>query len=284
MKTRFILTVAVPVMFASFLAAPLGKAQQQQTPEQRRQMPTTTTVDGWYKFGVPFPDPNGPAPRLPNGKPDLSGQWSTTRRADITNNRIPGFVPEVGFTAWGQRQWDNYDPVNNGDYAGSCLPFGWSRQVHGPRLTQFVQTPDKLVVLAEQNTWFHIVYTDGRPHDPNISPTWWGDSVGHWEGDTLVVVTKNMNGYIKLDTIGHPISSQATFTQTFKRPNFGTIEHTFTIDDPKTYTRPITTHNVWPLEPLTIKMLEYSCEEGNLESIETGSIKLWKPPEGDDAP
>ena len=146
------------------------------------------------------------------------------------------------------------------------------------------QTHDKLVVLAEQNTWFHIVYTDGRPHDPNMYATWWGDSVGHWEGDTLVVVTKNMNGYIKLDTIGHPISSQATFTQTFKRVNFGTIEHTFTIDDPKTYTRPITTHNVWPLEPLTIKMLEYSCEEGNIESIETGSIKLWKPPEGDDAP
>ena len=64
-----------------------------------------------------------------------------------------------------------------------------------------------------------------------------------------------MTGYIKLDTIGHPISSQAKFTQTFRRVNFGTIEHTFTVDDPKTYTEPFTIYNTWPLEPLTIRML-----------------------------
>ena len=100
----------------------------------------------------------------------------------------------------------------------------------------------------------------------------------------LVVVTKNMNGYIKLDTDGHPISSQATFTQTFRRVNFGTIEHTFTVEDPKTYTEPFTIRNTWPLERLTIKMLEYSCMEGNLENLVTGSIKPWRPPEGEDAP
>ena len=51
-----------------------------------------TTADGWYKYGVPFPDMDGPVPRMPDGKPDLSGQWATLRRADITADRIPGSI------------------------------------------------------------------------------------------------------------------------------------------------------------------------------------------------
>ena len=275
MKTCVRLTVTVGAMVALFVVSAPGAAQEQ---------PQLTTADGWYNYGVPFPDLDGPVPRMPDGKPDLSGQWATLRRADITADRIPGYVPELPYTEWGQRQWDNYDPEVNGDYAGSCMPFGWSRIVHGPRLTRFVHKEDMLVVLAEQGTWFHIVFLDGRPHDPNMYPTWWGDSIGHWEDDTLVVETTNMSGYIKLDTIGHPISSEATFTQTFTRVNFGTIEHTFTVDDPKTYTEPFTIYNTWPVEPLTIRMLEYSCMEGNLENLITGSITPWRPPVGEDAP
>jgi hypothetical protein len=244
-----------------------------------------TTEAGWYRYGQMIPDPKGPTPRLPNGKPDLTGLWATTRRADITNPKVQeGHVAELPYTAWGKRQWDNYDVVKNGDYAGNCMPFGWSRTVHGPHPTMFIQNNDYLVVLSEQNTLFHIVYTDGRPHDTDLPQTWFGDSVGHWEGDTLVVVTKNMNGYIKLDTIGHPISSQATFTQTFRRPNFGTIEHTFTIDDPKTYTKPVVIRNTWPLEPFDTKILEYVCMENNLQNLIEGSITPWFPPTGEDAP
>ena len=77
-------------------------------------------------------DMNAPAPRLPNGKPSMEGLWSQTRRADVTNPKVqPGHVPELPYTAWGKRQWDNYDVVKNGDYAGSCMPFGWSRTLFG---------------------------------------------------------------------------------------------------------------------------------------------------------
>jgi hypothetical protein len=98
--------VTVGTMAALLLVSSPGPAQDE---------PRLTTVDGWYKYGVPFPDMDGPVPRLANGKPDLSGQWTTQRRADITDSRIEGYVPELPYTEWEHRQWDNYDPVNDGD-------------------------------------------------------------------------------------------------------------------------------------------------------------------------
>src|SRR5687767_15152264 len=79
-------------------------------------------------------DPNTqkPAPRLANGKPSMAGVWDNTRRADVTNKAIPGFVKELPYTAWGKAKWDGYDAFmqTNGDYVGNCLPFGMSRSIY----------------------------------------------------------------------------------------------------------------------------------------------------------
>ena len=89
-----------------------------------------------------------PAPRLPNGKPSMSGLWGQVRRADVTNKNIPGYVPELPYTAWGKKQWDEYT-ADKGDYTGSCLPFGLSRTLYGPHPIQIIQDNDFLVFLAE---------------------------------------------------------------------------------------------------------------------------------------
>jgi hypothetical protein len=272
-KIRSNFAIASAVVVALLLLPLTGISQEKKTNES-----------GWVKYGSPIPDMKGPAPRLANGKPSMAGMWSQTRRADITDKRIPGYVAELPYTAWGKRQWDNYDPVKNGDYAGSCMPFGWSRTLHGPHPIQIMQDDEKMVFMAEQNTWFSLVYVDGRPHDKELPATWYGDTVGRWEGDTLILETVNMNGYAKIDTIGHPLSSKAKITQTYKRVNFGTIEHTFTVDDPKTYTKPWTLNNTWPVEPVNTKLLEYGCMENNLETLMSGAITPWKAPEGEDAP
>jgi hypothetical protein len=80
-----------------------------------------------------------------------------------------------------------------------------------------------------------------------------------------------------VDTIGHPMSARARITQTFKRVNFNTIEHTFTLNDPKAYTAPWTVHDTWALEPET-KLLEYACMENNRAFYE-GRIKPFIPPD-----
>ncbi len=224
------------------------------------------------------PDLKGPVPRLPNGKPSMAGVWDNTRRADVTNPAIPGFVKELPYKPWGKSKWDNYASFiqTNGDYVGNCLPFGMSRSIYGPHPLQIIQDSDHLVMLFEQNSMFHIIPTDGRPFTKDLPPSWFGESVGHWEGDTLVVETVNINGYTRIDTNGHPMSARAKITQTFKRVNFGTIEHTFTVDDPKTYTQPFTVRDTWPLDYGTT-LIEYACMENNLAFYE-GRIKPFVPP------
>ena len=220
-------------------------------------------------------DLSGPAPRLPNGKPSMSGVWGQVRRADVTDSHIPGYVKELPYTEWGKKQWESYDAAN-GDYTGTCLPFGLSRTIYGPHPIQIIQDNDYFVFLAEQNTWFHIVPTDARSYDPDLPPSWFGQSIGHWEGDKLVIETRNTNGYVRVDTIGHPLSNQARLTNTFRRIDYGHAEHTYTVDDPKTYTRPWTITETWTLKP-EVSIMEYSCEEGNHDLFE-GHIKVWRPP------
>jgi hypothetical protein len=226
------------------------------------------------------PDPKAPAPRLQNGKPDFSGVWARPGAQDLTrtftnangtsNKGEPNPLP---FTTWGQAQWDNYDPVKNGDYAGSCMPFGWIRSFT-PHPMQILQNNETVAFLFEQSTMFQAVNTEGLPHRKDWPPTWFGDSRGHWEGETLVIEGINFNGLAKLGTIGHPMSNKAKLTMSFKRPDMGHMEFKWVLDDPKTYTRPISNERVFVLTP-DVELMEYSCMEGNLQSLLDGVITPW---------
>jgi hypothetical protein len=253
--------------------------------------------------------PGGPPARLANGKPDLSGHWNNpytpdmaakgqvldpqTRqplaltRAPLPDARAPAIsggarTLDLPYTEWGLQRWKSYDPVNDGDYAGSCLPFGMSRNINSPHGVQLVHTPDALALLFEQNTWFHWVPTAGQKWPADMPPSWNGVSTGHWEGDTLVVETSGFNGYTRLDTAGHPHSRQLRLTNTFRRIDARTIEHTVTVHDPKAYTRDWMNVRTWRLKPASDVVMEYSCEENNLGNLSSGAIKPWKPPEDDD--
>jgi hypothetical protein len=233
-------------------------------------------------------DMTAPAPRLPNGKPDFSGVWGrpgtqdltrTFTNADGTSNR--GEPNPLPFTPWGQAQWDNYNPVKNGDYAGSCMPFGWIRSFT-PHPMQILQNNEYITFLFEQSTMFQVVNTENMPHRKDWPPTWFGDSRGRWEGDALIIEAVNFNGWAKLGTIGHPMSDQAKLTMTFKRPDFGHMQFTWVLDDPKTYTRPISNDRVFVLTP-NVEIMEYSCMEGNLTSLLTGAITPWTESKDHDA-
>jgi len=247
-----------------------------------------------FAQGRPPKPPEGPAPRL-NGHPDLSGLWQrpyvpdmtvTTRTGDqIADPSLPDVKPnpaqggrgafgpprkELPFTPEGKRVWEAYD-ASKGDYTGSCLPFGLIRSMNSPDPIQIMQSDQYLALLYEQNTWFKVFHLDGRAHDPNKVGTWFGDSVGHWDGDTLVVDTVNFNGKTRLDTIGHPHSDQLHVIEHFQRKDAGHIAYEITIDDPKYYTHPWKNTRIFTLRP-DWEIMEYSCEENNKDFLE-GHIK-----------
>ena len=128
--------------------------------------------------------------------------------------------------------------------------------------------------LFEQNSWFVVVPIDGRPHRKGIA-TWFGDSVGHWEGDdTLVVDTVNFNGKTRLDTVGHPHSDQLHLIERFSRPDLGHMSYEVTVEDAKTFTKPWKNIRTFTLRP-DWEIMEYSCEENN-KSLWEGRIKVPK--------
>ena len=217
--------------------------------------------------------PSGPTPRTASGKVDFSGVWQKPYVPDLTKDgRDFKGLATLPFTPWGEADWKKYDAAD-GDYTGACLPFGMPRSINTPEPMQLMQSDSYLAFLFEQNSWFHVAPIDGRKHRDGIA-TWFGDSVGHWEGDTLVIDTINFNGKTRLDTIGHPHSDQLHLVQRFARPDLGHITHEMIIEDPKTFTKPWKVTRTLTLRP-DWEMMEYSCEENN-KSLWEGRIKIPK--------
>jgi len=203
------------------------------------------------------------------------------RQGEVLTDAVdPKRTFDLPFTDWGLKHWKEYDPVNKGDYAGSCLPFGMSRNINSPHGLQIVQNNDSIALLFEQNTWFHWIPTRADFKWPEDLPdSWNGVSVGHWDGDTLIIETTGFNGYTRLDTNGHPHSKGMKLINTFKRIDSNTMEHTVTVHDPKAYTQDWMNVRTWRTRAYPDVIMEYSCEENNLQNLFDGAIKVWHVPD-----
>jgi hypothetical protein len=223
--------------------------------------------------------PTGPAPRLPNGKPDFSGVWDHAYVPDMSasnvrNPRLQTGAGPLPYTPAGLENIKSYDPEKDGDYTGMCMPFGLMRAVNAPYPFQIMQNDKYLTFLFEQNNWFHIVpFKNEHSKEPN--PTWFGESIAKWEGDTLIIDTIGFNGFTRLDTQGNPHSDKLHMVQKLARYDTGHIFYEVLIDDPVYYTAPFTNQRTFTIA--NTELLEYSCEENN-RSLWEGRIKIWQVP------
>src|ERR1700730_4541535 len=110
-----------------------------------------------------------------------------------------------------------------------------TRSMNPPFPIEIIQAPTRVAILFEAWNVFHVVPTDGRGFSTNIEPTWIGTSIGHWDGDTLVVEPKGFNGKTNLDTVGHPHSDQLRLTQRFTRRDARHLAYEVIVDDPVIY-------------------------------------------------
>jgi hypothetical protein len=128
-----------------------------------------------------------------------------------------------------------------------------------PQPFEFVHTPGVTLILYEQFIDFRKIFTDGRALPVDPQPTWFGYSIGRWDGDSFVIETSGFNDRSWLDDDGHPHSEALKTTERFRRPDFGRLTLEITIDDPKIYTAPWTAKLNFHLLPDS-DMLEFVCD------------------------
>jgi hypothetical protein len=237
----------------------------------------------WLNYPTPgIPRlPNGkpnletPAPTTADGKPDLSGMWQSEVNAhrfnviqDLKDEGIFRLEAEAVFQ---KRVADFHrtDPVTN------CLPGGPSEILN--TMYRIIQSPTVVAVLYEGGMGrYRQIYVDGRklPKDPN--PTWLGYSVGHWEGDTLVVESAGFNDRTWLDRAGHPHSENLRVTERFRRADFGHMQFQITYDDPETLTKPLS-FSLAVNYAADTDMLENVCNETDRKVHLVGSANAGVP-------
>ena len=150
--------------------------------------------------------------------------------------------------------------ANPDDPTFKCLPPGIPRIYLQPVPMEIIQIPGRVIVLFEYDHFVRQIYTDGREHPKDLDPTWMGDSIGRWEGDTLVVDTIGFNDKTWVDRIGHPHSDALHLVERFRRVDRNTLQDDLTIDDPKAYTKPWGARITFQFEP-DWKLMEMVCTE-----------------------
>jgi hypothetical protein len=218
--------------------------------------------------------PGGPVLRLPDGKPDLSGYYATRfNRAvfDIENQpnskgaivdppdgKIP-YKPEARAKALDLAKNHMYEEPE-----AHCFQSGVPHSGYQHFGFQVVQTPGYFVILYEYAHSMRIIPTDGRPHIPSNIQFFMGDSVGRWEGDTLVIDTTNQNGKTWFDMVGNFTTPSIHVVERLAPVDSNTVKYEATIEDPAIYTRPWKIAGEWGRRPdADYEQMEFACNEGN---------------------
>jgi hypothetical protein len=214
------------------------------------------------------PNLAAPAPRAPDGKPDLSGLW--TKISPKYSRNVAADLKPDEIQPWAQALVQERRENLGRDYMNvRCVPLGPGYVVAGDstgaEMIKIVQTPALIIILNPDLT-YRQVFLDGRALEKAPNPNWMGYSVGHWEGDTLVVESAGFNDQTWLDHDGHPHTEGLRMTERYRRRDFGNLDIEVTFSDPAAYAKPWTVA-VRAEVAADTELLEWVCNEkgGGLE-------------------
>ena len=257
-------------------------------------LPAARAQAQWLSYPAPGtprtrdgkPNINARAPKAFDGKPDLSGVWQPAYTppgeierllgSGIGNFVVPGDDPR-NFSKYFLNILADFKPeespmrpeasallakhTNRDSPSTRCVPQGIPRGDLDNYLPfKIIQARGVIAVLYEESFAYRQIYVDGRKLPVDPQPSWMGYSVGHWEGDVLVVDANGFNDQGWLDAMGHPQSEALRIRERFHRRDFGHMDLELTIDDPKMYTRAFTVKTTEVLIPDS-DVLEYVCTE-----------------------
>jgi len=230
------------------------------------------------------PPPSQPAPRFPDGRPNFGpppgelGIWLPGDGLGIRNqlaiesndprvaNAFPGLKPklsEVPFQPWAR---EVYEYRRNGfEPHTRCEPSGEARQFLTPYGVEFVDFPDlkRMFIMDVGGPHsFRTIFMDGRSHPKDLEPSYYGHSIGHWEGNTLVVDSVGYNEKFWFDRYGSPHTEKLHLIERFTRNDMNTMKYEITVDDPGAYTATWKSAFFLRWTP-GLELFEYVCQESN---------------------
>jgi hypothetical protein len=209
---------------------------------------------------------------------DLAGVWMRANTEPYEGYAFSEELPPM--TDWAMERYQAAKPTygENGvtvaetnDPVYQCLPPGTPRIYFHPRPFEIIQTPGRVLISYEYQQLLRAIYTDGRRHRDDLASSWMGDSIGRWEGDTLVVESVNFNDDTWIDRRGVPHSDQLRVEERFSLSDSGQLIVDIMVDDPVAFTRSWTGRKVF--DPVSWTIEEFVCLD-NLSFQEFEQILL----------
>ena len=206
------------------------------------------------------------------------GVWEGNAGATLATNPSGGIdnptmylptnpkISEVPFLPWAKAVYDyRQSSTTKDDPHVRCKASGGPRMFHTPYGFEFLDLPDQqriyIVGVGGPHTW-RVIYMDGRPHPKDVDPSFAGHSVGHWEGDALVVDTVGFNEKFWMTREGIPLTEKLHLTERFTRTDYDDLKYEATIDDPGAYSAPWT-GGWWIRWQSNQELYEYVCQDNN---------------------
>lgn len=268
-------SIALPLWGAVLAAGLVSQAAAQQravTPfgvAAAERVKALTTLPNWSGLWNPVgglifdpstADPKGNSAQQPGDRshPPYNAEWEARYKAKL-DSTLAGYFS---------------DPITN------CLPHGMPRLMGGiPGPLEFVVTPEVTYIIWEQGPQVRRIYTDGRTHLPEEDrfDSWTGHSIGHWEGDTLVVDTVSMRGDTQYDRTGAPHSNEVHLTERMRRLDDNTFENDMVIEDPVAFTAPWHVNRHYQRAPSDSIVSDVACTETQHSPIVNGQTQFLLP-------
>ena len=221
------------------------------------------------------------------GLPDWSGVWDpaegnlfdpsagNSTGDDVGQRKGPSRLPreyppyKPEWEALYQKELDSANRGDAHDPTAACVPPGMPRVMTSPYAWEFMVVPGRVVFLKEYQSQIIRVFTDGRPHPKgeDLDPSYNGHSIGHWEGDTLVVDTVGMRGDTWFDRTGARHSDQVHMVQRMRKVSPDLIENQITIDDPVAFTKPWRVLRHYK-RAKNYEIMDFACSENNRNPVD----------------
>ena len=218
---------------------------------------------------------------------EISGVWVQ----EVGKATRPNWVDSQGkvlqtlpLTAWGEERFKANRATHGSNAVASttstepivkCLPPGvpaiYMVSIYP---MEILQVPGRVILFFEYGNYVRQIFTDGRKHQ-SLTPTWMGDSIGKWEGDTLVVDASGFNDKTWIDSEGHPHSDALHVIERIRRMDHDHLADDITVEDPKAYTKTLTTKRVFDFQP-DWNIAEFVCEDSDIFlkfQKEAGAVK-----------